>query len=867
MSIGDYFLNHYERVFNQEQDILNRTRVRILAVCLLTFIGLCSTLQVLFLFQEHNFLFTRMGVFLVLFLAGLALLLFREPWSVAGHFFIICLTLMIWSGVLLFRQSVNAATAELVILVVSTGYYILGRKWGTFYSLVNMAPILGYVILDDYLGLSLPTQNLNINHHGYMLGLISNFLLLLYIHYFFFKAFKKSQLKEFELRNHLQKVNRLYSFISGINRTIVHVKHEQALFKDVCNIAVRIGQFRVAWIGLFQIGQKINLVASTGLPPEDMALFTNARYDDYGPQSHVLNTGLPFISNDSSQDLEQDTWKQYASVRGYGSFIVFPIKKSGVVIGTLNLYASQRDTFDAAEIRLLEEAAADISFALDVFEKEALRLQTENKLKHSELRLKQAQEIAHIGNWELDFATGIAIWSEETLRIYGLPPEDAVQSLTSWMSHIHPEDLDDVTRLTQEAQSTLSNSAFYHRIIRSDGAIRHIYSLAHFEFDKDGKPIGLYGIAHDVTEMKEAQESLAQSEANLHLILDLVPQAIFLKDFDGKFLFVNKSLSALYGLRPEELIHKSQLGEITLLEQGLRFLEQDREVILSGKKKIFSEQEFTGPDGEQKIFYTIKVPFTQIKGTKAVLGIANNITEQKKYEAEREKMMADIIQRNENLEQFSYIISHNLRGPVTSIIGLAGLLNDDSLDKEEIAVFPKQLMASVMQIDEVIKDLNKVLQVKGVISETKETVDLLTLVENIQISLNYLNQKRNVKIITDFSEAKEFVTLRSYLYSIFYNLITNSIKYHQPGLPPLIEIKSKKCDGKFVIKFQDNGMGIDLSKKADQVFGLYKRFHFHVEGKGIGLFMVKTQVETLGGKISVASEINVGTVFTIVFEL
>jgi signal transduction histidine kinase/ActR/RegA family two-component response regulator len=205
MSIADYFASHYRRVFNSEQEILDRTRVRILAVCLLTFIGLSSTLLILFLFQEHNFLPIRMGIFLVLFLAGLVLLVVRQPWSLAGHFFIICITLMIWSGILLFRQSVNVATAEMVLLVVSGGYYILGSKWGTFYSLVNMAPILGYVILDDYIKISLPTQYLNINHHGHLLGLVCNFLLLLYIHYAFFRAFQRSQLKEHELRDHLQK--------------------------------------------------------------------------------------------------------------------------------------------------------------------------------------------------------------------------------------------------------------------------------------------------------------------------------------------------------------------------------------------------------------------------------------------------------------------------------------------------------------------------------------------------------------------------------------------------------------------------------------------------------------------------------------
>lgn len=100
------------------------------------------------------------------------------------------------------------------------------------------------------------------------------------------------------------------------------------------------------------------------------------------------------------------------------------------------------------------------------------------------------------------------------------------------------------------------------------------------------------------------------------------------------------------------------------------------------------------------------------------------------------------------------------------------------------------------------------------LTERKETVNLAALVENIQISLNDLVQKENVKIITDFSEAKNFVTLQSYLHSIFYNLITNSIKYHRPDASPLIEIKSEKCDGKLVITFKDNGLGIDLSKKA-----------------------------------------------------
>jgi signal transduction histidine kinase len=110
------------------------------------------------------------------------------------------------------------------------------------------------------------------------------------------------------------------------------------------------------------------------------------------------------------------------------------------------------------------------------------------------------------------------------------------------------------------------------------------------------------------------------------------------------------------------------------------------------------------------------------------------------------------------------------------------------------------------------------------------------------------------------------VTLKSYLYSIFYNLISNSIKFRQKQVPCIIEIKSNLLKNNVELIFTDNGMGIDLKKKGDHIFGLYKRFHPHTEGKGMGLFMVKTQVETLSGKISIESEVNKGTQFRIEFE-
>jgi signal transduction histidine kinase len=124
--------------------------------------------------------------------------------------------------------------------------------------------------------------------------------------------------------------------------------------------------------------------------------------------------------------------------------------------------------------------------------------------------------------------------------------------------------------------------------------------------------------------------------------------------------------------------------------------------------------------------------------------------------------------------------------------------------------------------------------------------------------------KNHVNIITSFDPARRISTIRSYLQSIFYNLISNSIKYKRPDTNPEIRITSSLTDNGVRLVFSDNGMGIDLGTQGTKVFGLYKRFHPNTaEGKGMGLFMVKTQVETLGGEISIKSEVNKGTEFTI----
>jgi signal transduction histidine kinase len=246
--------------------------------------------------------------------------------------------------------------------------------------------------------------------------------------------------------------------------------------------------------------------------------------------------------------------------------------------------------------------------------------------------------------------------------------------------------------------------------------------------------------------------------------------------------------------------------------------------------------------------------------------ILRDISDRKRMELEREKNMNELMQRNRDLEQFSYIVSHNLRGPVATILGLSDVLQAVQLNSTEREELIGGLASSAQNLDMVIKDLNTILTVKRNLNEKKELISFSELINDIKASLSNVITNEKVQLVCNFQSTNELTTIKSYLHSIFYNLISNSIKYRQANVIPTIEITSEIHENKTIVYFKDNGLGIDLEKKGKDVFGLYKRFHLHIEGKGMGLFMVKTQVESLGGKISVQSKENVGTEFKIEFE-
>jgi len=380
-----------------------------------------------------------------------------------------------------------------------------------------------------------------------------------------------------------------------------------------------------------------------------------------------------------------------------------------------------------------------------------------------------------------------------------------------------------------------------------------------------GSVIGLSCFSRDITQQKLDEEALKKSEASLRTIFNNTDMAIVLIDAEYKIVQYNtlaeKFTEEQYGMTVAK--GDSVLDHIS---------DGRREHLLSTLAKV-KNGEFVNYQINREINGTEKwfdITWAGIKNQDnedfGYIFTNKDITEKKKLEIEREKITADLIQRNKDLEQFTYIISHNLRAPVANIIGLSALLNELKSTQHEYSDTIDGIAVSANKLDAVILDLNQILQVSKS-NEKVEMVSLTELIGDIQTSIKHLIEKESVKIQCDFTDGDEIFTLKSYLYSIFYNLILNSIKYHKPGIQPMINIISKTDNLKINISYSDNGRGIDMAKNAKNIFGLYKRFDTSVDGKGMGLFMVKTQVESLGGTIALQSKLNEGTRFELEFPI
>jgi PAS domain S-box-containing protein len=249
-----------------------------------------------------------------------------------------------------------------------------------------------------------------------------------------------------------------------------------------------------------------------------------------------------------------------------------------------------------------------------------------------------------------------------------------------------------------------------------------------------------------------------------------------------------------------------------------------------------------------------------------VYGIASDITFRKKNDIEREMRISELTKANSSLKQFSYIISHNLRTPISNLIGLGSIIDESKIEDPLIQKTVEKYKLATLNLNKNVNGLFELLVQNTNPEKQVQEVKLDDVFKQVMDSVETKITESGAEISADFSEGNIVEFNPVYMHSIFLNFLTNTLKYRDPERDLKVKVFTEKKDGCLLLHFSDNGLGIDLDKYGDKVFGLYQKFHNHPDSKGLGLHIVATQVKASGGKVWVTSEPNKGTTFSIQFK-
>jgi PAS domain S-box-containing protein len=544
-----------------------------------------------------------------------------------------------------------------------------------------------------------------------------------------------------QTQDKIRKLNRIYSLHSEINKIIVRVLEPKELFESICKIAVEKGNFRMAWIGLSE--NKIldhTIAASAGYTGDFLELIRSLLINteiDNGPKAY-LSKGKYYVSNNLAKDITIKPIRELALKYGYKSLASFPLIPFGNIFGTLNLYSDEVDFFDEVEIELLNELAIDVSFAIEVFQRETERKKTEDAL---------------------------------TLQ---------------------------------------------HHLFR--------------------------------------------------FLIDSLPDHIYFKDLESRFISVNKAQANVFDLTDPLLANGKTDFDFFTNEHARKAFEDEQNILHTGNPIINKEEKETWPDGSETWVSTTKLPLydpeAKLMGT---FGLSRDITG-RKHILEELKQAKEKAEESDRLKTaFLANMSHEIRTPMNGILGFADLLKNPNLTGDQQQKYITVIEQSGRRMLNIINDIVSISKIEAGqmeihLSEThiNQLMDHLstffgpeTIQKSLQLSFRNGLSNERCRIKTD----------KNKLAQIFTNLIKNALKFTDNGG---IEF-GYSLDNKLLTFFvKDTGIGINPEMK-DIIFERFRQgnesYAREYEGAGLGLAISKAYVEMLGGTIWLESEPGKGTCF------
>lgn len=589
----------------------------------------------------------------------------------------------------------------------------------------------------------------------------------------------------------------------------------------------------------------INLLASAGLDRDTEA---------FPDENHfVLN-----MENDR-------VWNKYASIAasfGMKCCWSIPIRKTdGHMTATFVVhYKKQKDPTEN-EIYLFERVASLVGVLME-------NRRSGEELKEAINRYEIVAKATSDTIWDWKIQEDNFTWNKGITEMFGYEPEEVQHVSKWWFDRIHPEDSIRVSvKLYNFLEKRVKKWQDEYRFRCADGSYKFIFDRGFLIKDESGKSSRMIASMQDVTKQKEEEQRLRLMET----VITHAKDAVMITDNDisenviPKIVFVNQAFSEMSGYSAEDVIGKSPVifngpntdkKEYSRLATAIKNKQETKVETVSYKK-----------NKEQYWVSFSMIPISTKEGEISHwISIQRDITEQKKQEKEKEQLIRELTQNNKDLKQFSYITSHNLRAPLSNLTGLLNLIEDIPIENSDLKLILNGFSKSTHLLNETINDLVKVVIIKDNPSIKKEDVTFSEVFESVFVQLNYLIDLHKPTINIKLGKDSLPNINKAYLESILLNLLTNAIKYRNTSKKLNITITTKIKRDKILLIFEDNGIGIDMSRNKDKIFGLYQRFHNYPDSKGLGLYLVKSQVETMGGTIEAQSEVNKGTKFTLTFN-
>ena len=513
---------------------------------------------------------------------------------------------------------------------------------------------------------------------------------------------------------------------------------------------------------------------------------------------------------------------------------------------------------------------------------------TESKRAEEALRLKDellrlTSEMTKVGGWEFDPATGKGTWTDEVARIHDLDPAQET-NIEIGLSFYNGDSRARVEQAVQEAIQLAKPYDLELEMVTAKGNHKWVRTMA-LPILQDDKVIRVQGIFQDITERKQIERALqaarnelerkvqertaALSEANalLEALLDNIPDHIYFKDTQSRFIRNSKSQATSLGLRdPSETVGKTDFDFFPHASQSF---EDEKEVMRSGKPHVDFEEWVVWPDGKETWVATTKMPLRNSEGqTIGIFGISHDITERKRAEqairqlnVDLEKQAEQLQAANKELEAFSYSVSHDLRAPLRAIDGYTRILVEDYeplLDAEGKRICGV-ISREARRMGQLIDDLLAFSRL-GRKEMYSSKIDMNALVASIFEEL--IKDENRERIDFEFAKLPMAKGDSSLIRQVWVNLLSNAIKFTSKKQRSIIEVGSKHTKEENVYYVRDNGAGFDM-EYGNKLFGVFQRLHSESEfsGTGVGLAIVQRIIRRHGGRVWAQGEVEKGATF------